>query len=199
MILLRTCLTFDFIGSNSEDAADDAGSVQAPSTWRSIIEDRSTMQLFFDCYHAFQSTTLTREVLECLVQLASIRRSLLGDLERPQYLGNLLRGSKLILTSGKGLEHVENYHELCRFIARVKSTYQLGELVAVDIYPEWIDLIAQLTVRSFRNLQWSPNSLQYLLNFWAKMISSSTYMLKTSAARPHRLEVYLPQVHLSPV
>lgn len=49
-----------------------------------------------------------------------------------------------------------NYHEFCRLLARLKSNYQLGELVKVENYPEVIRLIANFTVTS---LQVSPSVL----------------------------------------
>lgn len=43
-----------------------------------------------------------------------------------------------------------NYHEFCRLLARLKSNYQLGELVKVENYPEVIRLIANFTVTSLQ-------------------------------------------------
>jgi hypothetical protein len=43
-----------------------------------------------------------------------------------------------------------NYHEFCRLLARLKSNYQLGELVKVDNYPEVIKLIAEFTITSLQ-------------------------------------------------
>lgn len=50
----------------------------------------------------------------------------------------------------QSLSHPNNYHEFCRLLARLKSNYQLGELVKVDNYPEIIKLIAEFTVTSLR-------------------------------------------------
>lgn len=52
-----------------------------------------------------------------------------------------------------------NYHEFCRLLARLKSNYQLGELVKVENYPEVIRLIANFTVTS---LQVSPPAADHL-------------------------------------
>jgi len=43
-----------------------------------------------------------------------------------------------------------NYHEFCRLLARLKSNYQLGELVMVDSYQETVGLIAKFTVESLQ-------------------------------------------------
>lgn len=50
----------------------------------------------------------------------------------------------------KGLSDPDNYHEFCRLLARLKSNYQLGELIAVPCYPEAIALIAKFTVQSLQ-------------------------------------------------
>lgn len=65
----------------------------------------------------------------------------------------------LFLLSGAALRCVfvqqclpdpNNYHEFCRLLARLKSNYQLGELVKVENYPEVIRLIANFTVTSLQ-------------------------------------------------
>jgi hypothetical protein len=48
------------------------------------------------------------------------------------------------------LSDPSNYHEFCRLLARLKSNYQLGELVMVENYPEAIELIAKFTVQSLQ-------------------------------------------------
>ena len=59
LVLLKACLTYDFLSSNmSEETADDAGSAQIPSIWRPIFEDRTTLQLAFDTYTRLAETPL---------------------------------------------------------------------------------------------------------------------------------------------
>jgi len=50
----------------------------------------------------------------------------------------------------QSLSDPNNYHEFCRLLARLKSNYQLGELVKVENYPEVIRLIANFTVTSLQ-------------------------------------------------
>ena len=52
-----------------------------------------------------------------------------------------------------GLSEHGNYHEFCRLLGRLKTNYQLSELVAVDVYPEWIALVADFTVTSLNSWQ----------------------------------------------
>jgi len=49
--LSSSCLRFDFIGTLTDESADDFAVVQIPTTWRSVFLDFSTLQLYFDLYH----------------------------------------------------------------------------------------------------------------------------------------------------
>lgn len=42
------------------------------------------------------------------------------------------------------------YHEFCRLLVRLKSNYQLGELIRLDNYPVFIQLVAKFTISSLR-------------------------------------------------
>ena len=96
------------------------------------------------------------------------RRSLFNNAERGKFLNQLVAGVRDILQNPSGtvisrkfwclcdftkffpfflgLTDPNNYHEFCRLLARLKSNYQLGELVMVDQYPESIQLMAKFTV-----------------------------------------------------
>ncbi|TKS85097.1 Exportin-7 [Collichthys lucidus] len=84
-----------------------------------------------------------------------------------------------------------NYHEFCRLLARLKSNYQLGELVKVENYPEVIRLIANFTVTSLQHWEFAPNSVHYLLSLWQRLAASVPYV---KATEPHLLETYTPEV-----
>lgn len=64
----------------------------------------------------------------------------------------------------QSLSDPNNYHEFCRLLARLKSNYQLGELVKVENYPEVIRLIANFTVTSLQVCQCqSPHNLAWVI------------------------------------
>lgn len=46
----------------------------------------------------------------------------------------------------QALSDSSNYHEFYRLLARLKTNYQLGELVKVTNYPELIKRIAEFTI-----------------------------------------------------
>ena len=105
----------------------------------------------------------------CPLRAPATRSLRLAALASPQaFLGRLLRGTLHLLQSQHGLTEHENYHELCRLLARLKANYQLSELVQADCYREWISMVAtftidnELTHRSISNVlvclfRWPPS------------------------------------------
>jgi len=53
--LACACLSFDFIGTSTDESADDLATVQIPTSWRSTFLECSTMQLFFNLFHNLSS------------------------------------------------------------------------------------------------------------------------------------------------
>ncbi|PIN99540.1 hypothetical protein AB205_0221830 [Aquarana catesbeiana] len=188
--LTHNCLNFDFIGTSTDESSDDLCTVQIPTSWRSAFLDSSTLQLFFDLYHSIPPN-FSPLVLSCLVQIASVRRSLFNNAERAKFLSHLVDGVKRILENPQSLADPNNYHEFCRLLARLKSNYQLGELVKVENYPEVIRLIANFTVTSLQHWEFAPNSVHYLLSLWQRLAASVPYV---KATEPHLLETYTPEV-----
>ncbi len=107
--------------------------------------------------------------MECLVQLASIRRSLFSNEDdKSKYLTQLIHWIRDILKHGTGkgflatteyreltiaigLNENSNHHGFCRLLARLKSNYQLNQLLAVDCYVEWVNLVAEFTIKSIQS------------------------------------------------
>uniref|UniRef100_A0A8D0ED84 RAN binding protein 17 n=2 Tax=Salvator merianae TaxID=96440 RepID=A0A8D0ED84_SALMN len=188
--LVLNCLNYDFIGSSADESADDLCTVQIPTNWRSIFLEPETLDLFFDLYHSLPPM-LSQLALSCLVQFASTRRSLFSNPERAKYLGNLIKGVKRILENPQSLSDPGNYHEFCRFLARLKTNYQLGELVVVKDYPEVIRLIASFTITSLQHWEFAPNSVHYLLTLWQRMVASVPFV---KSSEPHLLDTYAPEI-----
>ena len=87
------------IGTNPEESAEDVGTVQVPSSWRPIVQDTATLQLFFD-YYLTSSPPSSSLALQSLVHLSSIRRSLFpSEKERAVFLQALMTGMSCIVYS----------------------------------------------------------------------------------------------------
>ncbi|KAJ8703972.1 hypothetical protein PYW07_013266 [Mythimna separata] len=169
--LAHNCLTFDFIGTTSDESSDDLCTVQIPTSWRPTFLESGTLDLFFELYHLLNGS-LASLALACLVQLASVRRSLFSSNERAKFLNRLAAGVLRILDNTQGLSDPTNYHEFCRLLARLKSNYQLGELVMVDSYPRLIELIAKFTVQSLQTAwsPWASRGLFFTPGWWVVVI-----------------------------
>ncbi|CAL1377134.1 unnamed protein product [Linum trigynum] len=187
------CLSFDFVGTSSDESSEEFGTVQIPSSWKPVLEDPSTLQIFFDYYGIMITRpNLSKQALDCLVRLASVRRSLFtNDAARSRFLAHLMTGTKEILQTGKGLSEHDNYHEYCRLLGRFKVNYQLSELVNVEGYSEWIQLVAEFTLKSLQSWQWASSSVYYLLGLWSRLVTSVPY-LKGDA--PSLLDEFVPKI-----
>ncbi|XP_031627705.1 ran-binding protein 16 isoform X2 [Contarinia nasturtii] len=188
--LTKNCLSYDFIGTSNDETTDDSSTIQIPTNWRPAFLDLNYLNLFFDLYHLLPSR-LSSLALSTLVQITSVRRSLFSNTERAKFLSNLVVNIKNILENSQGLSDPDNYHEFCRLLARLKTNYQLSELVVVECYPEVIQLIAKFTIQSLQMWQFAPNSIHYLLSLWQRMVASIPYV---RAVEPHHLDAYTPEV-----
>jgi exportin-7 len=188
--LCSICLCFDFIGNSSDESSDDFTTVQIPTNWRPLFRDFSTLNLFLGFVHSLPYR-LSAIALSCLVQLASVRRSLFSNLERSQYLEQLTKGIKDILEMPQCLSDPVCYHEFCRLLVRLKSNYQLAELMKLEHYPQFLQLIAKFTISSLQSWQFSENSIHYLLCLWQKMVGSVAYI---RVQDNHLLNSYVPDI-----
>ncbi|GAA0181833.1 transporter [Lithospermum erythrorhizon] len=185
------CLSFDFVGTPIDESSEEFGTVQISSGWRPLFEEFSTVQIFFD-YYAITNPPMSKEALECLVRLVSVRRSLfLHDAARTKYLEHLMTGTTEILRTGQGLANHDNYHEFCRLLGRFKISYQLSELASTDGYGDWIRLVAEFTSKSLQSWQWASNSVYYLLGLWSRLVSAVPY-LKSDV--PSMLDQFVPKI-----
>lgn len=132
------------------------------------------------------------------MQAASFRRSFFNNNERQLFLGQLVSGVCDILcatgngSGGGAMQEASCYHELCRLVCRLKSNFQLGELVALPGYTRFIELLAQFTVRSLEaGDSDSGNSQHYLLLTWQRLVASLPYL---RCNQPHLLDTHCPTV-----
>ncbi|KAL3918381.1 MAG: hypothetical protein SGILL_004261 [Bacillariaceae sp.] len=173
------------ISTNPDESTEDVGTIQAPTSWRALLQDSATTDLFFDFY-AKTSPPQSNKAMEAIILLASVRRSLFPtDKDRAAFLGRLITGIREMLSKQTGLQHQENYHQFCRLLGRLKANYQLSELVKADGYMEWLELAASFTVQSIRNWQYSTNSIHYLLSLWGRLVAAVPYVRPETGAQGH--------------
>lgn len=153
-MLMRTCLSFDFIGTMPDESSDDVGSIQAPTTWREVFEKPGYLDVLWECWKTF-SNPVSVLVLESLSQAASIRRSLFSsDEARNTYIHSMMRETVLAFKTGVGqnkLQDVGNFHEFCRMLSRFRNTFQLSEICEYKEFEQWISLVGEFTSRGFHS------------------------------------------------
>lgn len=178
--LALTCLSFDFVGSTLDDSNEDIGTLHPPSSWHVVVEDPNTVKIFLDVYKALCNSdgVHSAKALECLVQLVSMRRTIFtSDELRVMNIHRHMQGTLEILNARAGLEDHNNYHQFCRWLARLKVNYQLDEIISLDIYRQWIELVSNFTLQSLASdWSWIGDSLYYLLSLWSKLICAMPYI-----------------------
>ena len=187
-------LSFDFIGTNPDDASDDAGTIQVPAPWRAALEDSSLLRLMFDMFASCGGDSGSL-IMQVLVQLSSLRRSLFAtDETRNQFLLSLLVGTVAVMKQSQRLAESDSYLHFCRLLGRLKANYQLAELVKMDVYSEWIGLLASFTDSSFTNYETCENGIHYLLSLWSRLTVSIPFM---RGDMPTHLNVLVPRIFRS--
>ncbi|CAM9433151.1 unnamed protein product, partial [Chrysoparadoxa australica] len=183
--LCQRCLSFDFIGTNPDESAEDVGTIQVPSAWREVITDTATMSLLCDFYNTTDPPRSSL-AMQSIILLSSVRRSLFAkESDRAAYLQQLMNFLRDVLQTQRGLQHQENYHEFCRQLGRLKANYQLSELLRVEGFIEWVELAANFVVKAFQNWQWSTNSIHYLLALWGRLVAAVPYVRSDMGAKAH--------------
>jgi exportin-7 len=117
-----------------------------------LIEDESFIRNMFSAYNTFP-TPHSAQAMECLAQIATIRRSIYSEDERHKVILHIMQGTRDILVSSAGLSDESNHHHFCRMLARFRATYQLNEITEKDMYEEWITMVAEFTMKAFQAWQ----------------------------------------------
>ncbi|KAK6045733.1 hypothetical protein COOONC_16762 [Cooperia oncophora] len=160
--LCLNTLLFDFIGSLSDETSEDNYTVQVPTIWRTAFTDGKLVDLIFQLYIKLPSVA-SDKILHIGVQLASVRRTLFNGSERQTYLEHVVAGVKRVIENPEKLTEQPAFHEFCRMVSRLKTNFQLCELIKVPDYAAVMRLLAQFTVESLRMMDLSATSTLF---FW---------------------------------
>uniref|UniRef100_A0A8R1HPD2 Exportin-7/Ran-binding protein 17 TPR repeats domain-containing protein n=1 Tax=Caenorhabditis japonica TaxID=281687 RepID=A0A8R1HPD2_CAEJA len=187
------CLLFDYIGSLTDETSEDNCNVQIPTAWRASFTDGKIVQLMFKLLEKLPQES-SEKVMTIIAQLASIRRTLFNGTERQAYVQKLVEGVVSVIMNPEKLSDQAAFHEFCRLIARLKTNYQLCELIAVPCYSHMLRLLAEFTVQSLRMMEFSANSTYFLMTFWQRMVTSVPYVRNNDE---HLLNIYCPEIMTS--
>eukprot|EP00697_Spironema_sp_BW2_P016657 gnl/Spiro4/8034_TR4230_c0_g1_i1.p1 gnl/Spiro4/8034_TR4230_c0_g1~~gnl/Spiro4/8034_TR4230_c0_g1_i1.p1 ORF type:complete len:1070 (+),score=209.44 gnl/Spiro4/8034_TR4230_c0_g1_i1:195-3404(+) len=195
LVLVLNCLSYDFaLSPNTDSMVEELSVLQVPPAWQGVMEDPATLQLFMDIYRSATAPSSPGEqntmatVLECMVQLASIRST--NAKRRHLFLLELLGAVVSILESHHGLTNQQTFHQFCRLLSRLQ-TYELNELVTTNHYRQFMDGFADFTGKALQNWEWTVKGLEFILGVWAHLVSS---LPNLKHDHPTLLETYVPQL-----
>lgn len=128
--------------------------------------------------------------LELLTLWASVRRTLFSaDSERRIFLGELVAGCRDIMRDELGLGHQQCFHRFCRLLGRLKTNYQLAELVRSTGYTEWVTLCAALVEKALASPIYAGESFPDLLGLWSKLVAAVPHLNAGSFGKGRPLTV----------
>ncbi|KAI8363847.1 armadillo-type protein [Choanephora cucurbitarum] len=185
--LLLKCLSFDFAGTSLDESNDDLGNVQIPSSWRAIYERPEFVSTFFEAYKQLPSSLATK-AMDCLVQIAATRKALFsGEDERSKFVTSIMHGVQDIILTSQHLNDSDCYNGFCRLLQRFRTTAPLNEMAEKQGYMEWIELVADFTLKAFQT--YTPtNTCFHLLSFWSRIVQSMTYYQQLEKAVVQKLQ-----------
>eukprot|EP01129_Flabellula_baltica_P013253 TRINITY_DN6120_c0_g1_i2.p1 TRINITY_DN6120_c0_g1~~TRINITY_DN6120_c0_g1_i2.p1 ORF type:complete len:366 (-),score=84.32 TRINITY_DN6120_c0_g1_i2:68-1165(-) len=137
--LANEVLSFDFIGTAIDSSFDHLGVIHIPSSWSEIIQNPSTLGVFFSLYGKVPAP-LSTKILENIGLLSSVRYTILPVSQRDEHLKNLIYAIGNIISNGIGLSVEENVHQLARLLVRFKANYQLKVLVKAPGFEDFFPL-----------------------------------------------------------
>lgn len=129
-----------------------------------------------------QSAVIT---LNVLTRLASVRRGLFADdKDRVSYLTGVIQGVAAILEQKMGISRSDEcYQAFCRLAGRVKSNFQLSEMMQVGDYPKWLGLMKDFSIATFNRFHDADATIGYILGLWSRMADALPYVQKLPVSR----------------
>ena len=195
--LINHCLQFDFTCLATDEQSDEMTSLQAPNSWRPFFLPQTTHTVLFKLYSILPAE-IAHLAMSCLSSIAAVRRGLLESTERQELLKEFILGVSEILTTEIHLDNADCFHQFCRLILRLKANYQMSELVKQEPHFEHLlNQVSQFTTKIFSALnEFSPQSVYYVLSFWARQVASMAYVRRTDTQiikvhTPRMMEAYI--------
>ncbi|PWA03128.1 hypothetical protein BB558_000697 [Smittium angustum] len=174
-LLQKEIYSFDFVGLSNDESSDNNIALQIPATWRDIICDQNLLETYFEGYKK-TSYPINTQFMELLVYFSSFRRTIYTEEGRKTFIWNMAQGIIDILNNSIGLDEVDNYHHMCRLLARLRTIHTMLEIEDKPIYEEFLDSVTRFSLTGLSLWEWSSSSVSPLLTFWVKACSSKDYI-----------------------
>lgn len=197
---LTKCVNFDFLGTNTEDAAEDLGSIQVPNSWRAFLNDSSFWQTLTNVNRmASAAVAVALALAELFHALAGIRRSIFSDSARVEFITWIFSESfTLVKLHGQSqLSSEPILFNFCLTVARIAAVHAKQDLAKCANIDEALDFIGNLSLHVFDPQKWADNvdanwfqtTIYHLLSFWEKMVLHVDFVLERPAWQTKILEM----------
>jgi len=188
--LLHACLTYDYIGTDPDEATEEFFIIQIPGEWKEIIDNPQTSLLLFQTLFSKKSHPKDLgKLMEVIVLMISVRRSIFPTEEsRLKFLTIYCEGCCTLLTDHRDLlQNAHIYTQLCRLLVGIKNNYQLDDLTKIPCYQQWIQKAAEFTMMSFKSIHFTEGSVHFIIQLWARLCMAIPFLR-------NQMPVYLNEV-----
>lgn len=160
-----------------------------------MFEKPEFLDTVFTAYAQFVPP-YSSKVMECIVQIASVRKTLFNDQdERSTFVLRVMRGIREIINASQGLNDADNYNEFCRLLYRFRATIPLNEMTEKTGYGDWVESVARFSLQAFQSWKFAPNTSMYVLGFWSRNVQSMTYYQQLEKSVVDKLESITVEVY----
>ncbi|KHJ39806.1 hypothetical protein D918_10168 [Trichuris suis] len=111
LALSLACLSFEFANSRGTEERDESIVVLIPSSWRDVFFSFDVIKLYHTIY--MHLPVVEELALNCLVQVASIRRTLFDCKKRSEMLLEMMESIIEMLSSSRVPSAPESSHQFC--------------------------------------------------------------------------------------
>jgi exportin-7 len=114
--------------------------------------------------------------MECIVLISSVQKTgFSNDEKREKFTLDIISGIREIIINSQGLDDQDNYNEFCRLLFRFRATVPLNQTANVPGYMEWMELVADFSLKAFQSWKFAPNTSMYVMGFWSRTVKLVNY------------------------
>lgn len=176
--LMRSVLSFDFVGLVVDEGEEEPTTLNFPSNWRETFISPGFFDMFWDLFEMC-GPPVNLTIMQCLNCVCCARRSLFQtDGERSAWLERMMIGHVEIISREIWLQDAHVIGEFCRLMLRMKPNYQLKEYLERENYCRWLEAAAEFTCRVFRGWRSTFPGITHLCGMWTKLLGSQSYAPK---------------------
>ncbi|KAJ5078000.1 exportin 7 [Anaeramoeba ignava] len=182
--LAFACFSFDFSTpsyfdqNNINTKKNSENYIPFPDSWKYLFEKEEMIRLLFDYYFIYP-IQLGSKILEMLYLFASSKSTLFSNSEkRDIFFEEIIFGVSGVLESKKGIENIDNFHQLSRLLVKIAVSYT--SISTLEIFPKFFNLVSEFILATLQYCNQNINSYiddyqngtDNLIEFWIEICMS---------------------------